>query len=278
MSQLEHYLKKWGLSQPKKIDVESAASEVHIVTMADGRKAALKILVGDGIEGERMGAVALGYFDGHGAVEMYAHDNGAHLLEFVDGPMLRTLVDDGKDDNASKIIAHIVGDIHGVTGKKQPSLVPLKAHFKELFEMAAMADVDQHYQLMAQLADRLLGNSRLAERPLHGDIHHENIMHSSVHGWVLIDPKGVFGDPHYDLANCFNNPPGHEDLVRNFDRINAMADIFARALGYDKQRLIEYACVHAALSASWSHLSGNMPCATSTLENSKRLYREFIAA
>ena len=47
---------------------------------------------------------------------------------------------------------------------------------------------------------------------LHGDLHHENIMHGP-RGWLAIDPKGVLGDPGFDAANMFYNPLDRDDLL-----------------------------------------------------------------
>ncbi len=40
---------------------------------------------------------------------------------------------------------------------------------------------------------------------LHGDLHHENIL-LGPHGWVVIDPKGLVGDPAYEPAAFLHNP------------------------------------------------------------------------
>jgi streptomycin 6-kinase len=40
---------------------------------------------------------------------------------------------------------------------------------------------------------------------LHGDFHHENILYSSKDGWVAIDPKGVCGDPGYEIGTFMLN-------------------------------------------------------------------------
>ena len=35
---------------------------------------------------------------------------------------------------------------------------------------------------------------------LHGDLHHENILKNENGGYTVIDPKGVIGDPVFDLS------------------------------------------------------------------------------
>jgi streptomycin 6-kinase len=40
---------------------------------------------------------------------------------------------------------------------------------------------------------------------LHGDLHQENIL-SNGNDWVVIDPKGVVGDPIHEIWACVENP------------------------------------------------------------------------
>jgi streptomycin 6-kinase len=87
-------------------------------------------------------------------------------------------------------------------------------------------------------------------RPLHGDLHHENIMFGP-RGWLAIDPKGVLGDPGFDAANLFYNPLGHDDLCRNPDRIAHMATVFARTIGQDEGAILDHAFTYGCLSAAW---------------------------
>ena len=74
-------------------------------------------------------------------------------------------------------------------------------------------------------------------RPLHGDLHHENIMHGP-RGWLAIDPKGVLGDPAFDAANWFYNPLNRMDLCLNPERIAFMAESFAGALRQDVPHIL----------------------------------------
>lgn len=40
---------------------------------------------------------------------------------------------------------------------------------------------------------------------LHGDLHHQNVLRGP-RGWVLIDPKGVIGDPAFEPSAAIRNP------------------------------------------------------------------------
>lgn len=277
MTELKNYLEKWNLFSPKKIDVHSAASDVYIVTMQDGRKAVLKLLKGDGIRDEQMGAIALNHFNGHGAVRVLAYDEGAQLLEHIDGDMLRTLVDNNQDEEAACVIVDLIKSIHGIATPPPKGLRSLKDNFKELYECTSNIEADPHYKIAANIADELFATTE-REVVLHGDIHHENILGSPItNQWVLIDPKGLIGDPCYDLANTFNNPPGRLDLVRDINRIERMATIFSEKLCYDKKRILKFVTAYMALSSAWHYCSGNFEDAKVGLQNSKIVYKNFIA-
>lgn len=95
---------------------------------------------------------------------------------------------------------------------------------------------------------------------LHGDLHHGNILASRSKQWLTIDPKGVIGEPEYEVGAFLRNPmslltskDNLENLIkRRIDRISEMT-------GYDKERITHWGFAQAVLSAIWSfedHQSG----------------------
>lgn len=262
---VDKYLNDWKLANPAFIDVESACSDVFIVDMDNGKKAALKIRHGRGIEAERFGANALNFFQGRGVVKLYKSDERAHLLEYVDGHMLRTVVDTGNDNSATQIICDVIGELHSMPLDTPPILNPLETHCAELFTQSAKAKANSELRKAAQIGQELLSDQD-NPRPLHGDVHHENILMSQ-RGWLLIDPNGLIGDPIYEFANTFNNPINDRDLTSDINVINSRADIISSSTGYDRQKILKYAVMHMGLSASWHLSSGHDKTAQKTLNN-----------
>ena len=43
---------------------------------------------------------------------------------------------------------------------------------------------------------------------MHGDLHHDNIVSAQREPWLVIDPKGLVGDPGYETGPFINNPYG----------------------------------------------------------------------
>jgi streptomycin 6-kinase len=107
----------------------------------------------------------------------------------------------------------------------------------------------------AAVADTLLDDARDV-RPLHGDLHHDNIVHGQ-RGWLAIDPKGVLGDPGFDAANLFYNPLDRDALCLDPERIARLAQTFSATLRQDPRRVLDHAFAYGCLSAAWHGEDGN---------------------
>jgi streptomycin 6-kinase len=245
----------WHLSDPRPL---AATPTSHLYTVSSGREVAvLKLLTEYGSE-EQRGALALRHFDGCGAVRLYRSDAHAQLLEYAAGDELVSLVEHGDDEGATRIIAGILEQLHGVPqGGPGAGLLPLRDWFRELFRKAESEralGVESIYVHGADLAARLLADP-LDLRVLHGDIHHRNIRRSS-RGWLAFDPKGLIGERTYDCANTLCNPfrgqPRHDGLVHDEGRLLTAAGILADALEIDRARVLQFTFVYACLSASWA--------------------------
>ncbi|MEO8393055.1 MAG: aminoglycoside phosphotransferase family protein [Chloroflexota bacterium] len=251
---LNHYLQAWNLSDPQPL-TETATSALYIVRH-EGETVVLKLLTEYGWEEQRGGA-ALGCFGGHGAVRLYRMDEKAQLLEYADGAELVTLVENGDDAGATRIIADVLNQLHSGQSMPCEGVYPLDRWFEALFSKAeadAGSGDDSIFMRGAQVARKLLADPRDV-RVLHGDIHHRNIRQSA-RGWLAFDAKGLIGERTYDCCNTLCNPylghPVHDDLVHNEQRLLSNAGILADTLGIDLPRLLAFAFTYACLSASWS--------------------------
>ena len=250
-NKLNYYLSAWDLTNPKFL-TQTMTSYIYAVTY-NTETAILKLLSPSEID-EQRGAVALRHFDGHGAVRLLHYDEGAHLMEYAAGDELVTLVERGEDENATRIIAQVIKQLHSVPQNiPQDGLLPLERWFGELFNRAAadrQAGIESIYVRSASLAERLLATQRDV-RVLHGDIHHRNIRQSS-RGWLTFDPKGLVGERTYDCANTLCNPgPDMPELVHNETRLLTNAAILADTLALDLSRVLAFTYAYACLNASW---------------------------
>jgi streptomycin 6-kinase len=246
---LNDYLTTWNLSNPQLL-TQTQTSHIYTVTY-DTETVILKLLSPMETE-EQSGAAALRYFDGCGAVRLLRYDEGAHLMEYAAGDELVTLVRRGEDENATRIIAQLIRQLHSVPqDAPRDGLFVLERWFGALFNKAAadkQAGIESIYVRSAALAKQLLADQRDV-RVLHGDIHHRNIRQSS-RGWLAFDPKGVVGERTYDCANTLCNPVMPE-LVHNETRLLTNAAILADALEIDLSRVLAFTYAYACLNASW---------------------------
>jgi streptomycin 6-kinase len=240
-------LARWHLSNPIKI-AHTASSTVWMVQRADGQPAVLKLLH-PGEADEARGADYLQSLNGQGAVQVYARDGNAILMEFCPGPPLGDLARSGKDIEADDILCDVILKLHGASAPVS-ELQPLEIRFAPLTTPALTGEL----ATAADIARTLLATP-VPPVALHGDLHHDNIL-DTPRGWLAIDPKGVAGDPAYETANAFRNPEGAGALIFDPDRIALLAQRFSQRLDQPRPRLLAWAAAHCALSIVWSREDG----------------------
>lgn len=251
----EPYLKLWNLSEPQ-FFTESLCGTLYKVRYQD-QDAILKIYKEYGRLEESKGTELLKLCPSDIAVRVLQNNNDAVLLEYLSGSSLKEWVADDRDDEATTAAAEIACHLHRTTmPDPQPDLPNLEEWFSALFQ--ASQDKEHYYHrsldAAASMAKDLLKDN-VQKCLLHGDIHHENILLSADNTPKLIDPKGIIGDPAYDVANMMRNPD-LEGFAITKNRILRQAEIFSGILEIDKSRILEYGFVHAWLSCCWSWMDG----------------------
>lgn len=239
-------LAAWGLSAPRPL-ASTVMAELYHVRRRDGTPAVLKCLTPTGQREEARAADALGAWDGDGAVRVFAASPEALLIEAcAPEPLARD------DEVAVPILAGVVAQLH-----KAPTPNGQLPALRD--RCAALAP---HLALPLIAEARRLSDALLADAPparlLHGDLHHDNVLHSP-RGWLAIDPQPVIGDPAYDLANLFSNPLERPEMVLAPGRAPWLAGTLAEALDIDPKRLLAWGFVHACISAAWSLQDGGDP-------------------
>ena len=242
---------------------ETPTSRVYRVRLDDGRSAIIKDLTPIGVEDERRGPEFLAWRDGHGSVRVLDSHGTVLLLEDAGRYSLLDHLNEHGDDSATAIAVQVLAALHAPSAEPAPgSLQALEKRFAALFAMATSIS-DPLVAEAAELAGALLRGQR-GVRPLHGDFHHQNLW-LSPRGWLAIDPKGLVGDPAYDVANMFCNPLDRDDLRTEPARIGSMASAFAVMLDRDAPTVLRWAFVHACLSASWHFEDGEPAMAAASL-------------
>ena len=252
-SRLDHFLTKWSLDRDGDA-IETQTSLIQPVRRSNER-AILKLL--KPISDEAGGAALLRYYDGQGAVRLLESESGALLMEGATGPRsLRAMATPGEDEQANAILVDVIVTLHGPRTVPIPSgLMPLSERFSSLF------DQERDRVLLGQcaaVARKLLASSA-GPVPLHGDLHHGNVLDGGGRGWLAIDPKALLGERAYDVANLLRNPAPCATLVLSRDRMARLAVFYSERLELDRQRILDFAFAHAGLSAAWDIEDGLDP-------------------
>jgi streptomycin 6-kinase len=248
--------KRWSLSDAEPVS-ETPTSWVLRVTSSRGTRG-LKLLKPYGFD-EINGAWLMEWWGGDGAAAIEAIDGHDVLMEWLEGTTLADAVrtDNGRDPEATEVLCDVVVRLHRKRDAPPPELWTLDFWMRQLRESDLTflpTDARPLWQrAQTMLADLLATTTELV--PLHGDLHHENVIGNGS-DWRAIDPKGLIGDPHYEVANVFRNPHGAEELALRPGRINRLADTFERQLGWNGRRVMQWAAVHSAISAIWDHAVG----------------------
>ena len=220
----------------------------------------------DGLKRE---AIALRAFAGFGAVSVLAERDGMLLLErAISGISLRSYFPE-KEQDAINITGRCLKKLHQAP-LPSPKIFP---HIKDwLLALNKDFNIPAHYLHKArQLGDNLLES---AAKPvlLHGDLHHDNILQQG-DDWVVIDPKGVIGEPAYEIAAFIRNPipelltldnlsaeasrsaKATPDGLAKADAVSVIShriNRFAEILEIPEQRILDWCLVQAVLAWAWA--------------------------
>lgn len=222
-------------------------------TLRDGTPIVLKI--GCPNHEYRAEVDTLRLYAGVGAVRLLDFDEAhvALLLErLAPGTMLATLPG---DEEATAIAARIMLQIHRPVPERHAfptvadwfaGLAALRAEFDGGTGPFPARVVEEAETLATELF-------RTAAPPtvLHGDLHHFNILAGERQPWLAIDPKGVVGEPAYEIGAWMRNwPLGVADPVPYLER---RLDILVSELGVERARLRAWTVAQGVLSAWWDY-------------------------
>ena len=203
------------------------------------------------IPDEEAGFRLLTWWNGQGAARVFESTQGVLLIERALGTSnLAQMAWSGQDDDACRILCDTAARLHAPRSGPTPDLHPLEDWFQPLFELAPA-----HSALAptAEVARQLLAAQREVV-PLHGDLHHENVLDFGSRGWLAIDPHGLLGDRCFDYANLFTNPDLSDPsrpLATLPGRLERRLEIVVAATGLAPDRLLRWIVAWTGLSAAW---------------------------
>lgn len=198
---------------------------------------------------------------GPGLVRLIDADPSLAIMmmeRIVPGTSLKTRTDNGEigDQEATRIAAREMRKMW-VAPPAEHHLFPLDRWFQALFTYRDAhpngdGPITGHLvELAVAHAQDVLATQR-EQVVLHGDVHHDNILADAAHGWSLIDFKGLVGERGYDIGTWMLNPPGIGTWPTLRETVEQRLTMFSEELEIERERLWQWAMVHAVLSICWT--------------------------
>jgi streptomycin 6-kinase len=243
-------LDEWRLRVDGASSYGNCALVVPVIT-ADGQNAVLKVQFPHWeAETEHL---ALRDWAGNGAVQLLRADprRFALLLERLEPRDLRTI--DALD--ACEIVGSTYKRLHVPAGPQYRTLSGELTRWLERFrQLPLSAPVPHRYVEQAiSLAEDFVADPATDGRLIHTDLHYENMLAAEREPWLVIDPKPLSGDPHYEVAPLIWNR--WDEVVASGDLRFAVRQRFYTAVdagGLDEERARDWVIVRQMLNVLWT--------------------------
>jgi streptomycin 6-kinase len=247
---------KWGITLGEPYVDVHPGNLVYRCTLRDGTPAVIKTEPDRAPDDEFLtGLDALVLYGGRGMVQVLeaAREDRIVLMErAVPGETLWH----APIDRALEAVASVMSKLRAASPNVH-SFPGVRAYHRawpnhrRLYRGAGPIDAD-----LFEIGERLfieLCDSAAEPVVLHGDLHYGNVLSSDREGWLAIDPKGVIGEPCYEVGDLFRNRV--DELYESSDPVRAMrrrVETVADLTGFDRERIRGWSAAQAVLSEVWT--------------------------
>ena len=243
-------LGEWDLRVDGTSAYGNCALVVPVLTK-DGQRAVLKVQFPHWeAETEHL---ALRAWAGNGAVQLLRADprRFALLLERLESRDLTTIDALG----ACEIVGGTYKRLHVPAGPQYRTLSgELKRWLERFRQLPASAPVPHRYVEQAiSLSEDFVADPATDGKLIHTDLHYENMLTAEREPWLVIDPKPLSGDPHFEVAPLIWNR--WDEVVASGDLRWAVRQRFYTAIdaaGLDEDRSRDWVIVRQMLNVLWT--------------------------
>ncbi len=228
------------------------ASLVAPVRTATDEPAMLKVTF-DGDEESLHEAVVLQHWNGRGTVKLLRADpyRRALLLERLSRRDLTTV----NDITACEVVAGCYQRLHVPA---LPQLRTVTSYVEEWLQ--ALATLPRAAPIPRRLVEQalslggeLMQDSRSSGVITHGDLHYENVLAAEREPWLVIDPKPMSGDAHYEPAPMLWNRWEEAVATGNVrDAVRRRFHTLVDSAGLDESHARDWVVVRSVINAHWS--------------------------
>jgi len=239
--------RRWSLRVREPLD--SSSSYVARASHADGGEVVVKLGL-PGIEFLRE-LEALRLYGGRGAVMLLKADPAFGSMMLESARPGRTLADAGSDEEATSMATSVMRSLWRPAPEQHPFAD--MSEFEGGVEWLRIGLANKAGPVPTTLASRAEGllrefaAARDAPLLLHGDLHHDNILSAERAPWLAADPKGLVGDPAYDVGPFLYNRLFETE--RPILTLKRRVDQMSEELGFERDRIVGAAIPRAVLAA-----------------------------
>ncbi len=221
------------------------------VVEKDGRRCAVKFSwPHDEEEHEHLALQAL---QGNGMVRLYRANPGRHV-------MLLERLNSDRDLRGVDVIeacAIVAGFYTRLHIPALPQLRTLSSYIDRWTRNLAALDRDapiprRLVERAVSLATSFIADDATDSVMIHGDLHYENVLAAEREPWLVIDPKPMAGDPHYEVAPMLWNRWDEAVASGNAARaVRRRLETIVDAAGLDEDRAKSWVVVRMMHNALW---------------------------
>jgi streptomycin 6-kinase len=248
--QMEYAMNLWNLHDFRTV-YEREQSAVWYCQSADFGPVVLKWNRTGQLDSEyRM----LSRLQGRGCCKVYGYDIDRGLLleeRILPGTVLR---EEASPEKRVAVLASVFREIHLPQDDGETYL----AWLDRACTFCTAGDVPGDLARLAQKAREICAYlfEKYPERVLlHGDLHHDNLIHKSDGSYAVIDPKGVVGPEILDLPRFLLN----EGDFGGSDHMDKVISLVCQACGYPEEDLRQALFMEAVLANMWCVEDGVPP-------------------
>ena len=249
-------LDEWDLTVDGAL-MNGFCSLVVPVLTADGERSVLKLHTDADADESDFEHLALQHWHGNGTVLLLRADprRRAMLLERLHPRDLTTI----GDREACEVVGGLYGRIHVPA---LPQLRTITSYVErwtaDLVALPRDAPIPRRLrEQCVSLVRDLVADPASVGVIIHGDLHHHNVLAADREPWLVIDPKPMSGDPHYEPAPMLWNRwdeivagNARENLRRRFHTLVDVA-------GLDEDRARDWVVVRMVHNMSWAVIDGD---------------------
>ncbi|KQY54578.1 MULTISPECIES: aminoglycoside phosphotransferase family protein [unclassified Nocardioides] len=223
------------------------------VRTVSGLPAVLKLHTDADAEESDHEHLALQHWHGHGAVALLRADprRRAMLLERLHPEDLTDLW----DLEACEVVAGLYRRIHVPALPQLRSLTSFVGRWNDdLSRLPRNAPIPRRLVEQATaLGKSFVDDPASTDTLIHGDLHYENVLAGDRQPWLVIDPKPMSGDPHYEVAPMLWNR--WDEMVAGGDLRDAVRRRFHTLVDHaelDEERTRDWVVVRMVHNAMWA--------------------------